>query len=188
MRDKEGKLLPFVRNPHFIKAFTSFGDNLVYPPLYWYEGNYMFPYLEKIVEKEHPDLIIGYSAGGHTGFHLCNKYKIKGIHFNPAIAHTSEAPTLQIATDEYKNLSVFNDQVIVLGENDRKDRGGVDAHHVLTLLEQKNFNGEILVIPEMGHEVPINIFKILFEYYRNIWWGNSKPSPSEDQTLVDVDV
>jgi hypothetical protein len=186
MRDKQGNLLPFVKNPHFIKAFTSFGDQLVYPPLYWYEGNYMFPYLENIVEKERPDLIVGYSAGGHIGFHLCNKYKIKGIHFNPAIAHTSEAPTLQIATDEYKNLPVFNDQVMVMGENDRKDRGGVDAHHVLNFLEQKNFQGEILIIPEMDHDVPIQIFRILFEYYRNIWWGNPDIKSSQIEELVDV--
>jgi hypothetical protein len=185
MRDKMGNLLPFIRSPHFIKTFTSFGDDLVYPELYWYEGNYMFPYLEKIIEKEHPDLIIGYSAGGHIGFHLCNKYKIKGIHFNPAIASTSEAPTLQIATDEYKNLPIFDDQVMVIGDRDRKSMGGVDGHLVLDFLEKSNFNGEVLVIPELEHDVPINLFKMVFEYYRNEWWGNSNvvDQPTEESLV-----
>lgn len=169
MRDEHGELLPFIKDPHFIKTFTMFGDELIYPPLYWYEGNYIFPYLEKIIEKNKPDLIIGYSAGGHPGFHLCNKYKIRGIHFNPAIASTSEAPTLQILPDDYKNIPFFEEQVIVLGENDRRPEG-VDAHLVLKFLEEKGFDekGEILVIPELGHAVPIPVFRMLFEYYRGI--------------------
>jgi hypothetical protein len=149
-----------------------FGDQLIYPEIYWYEGNYLFPYLEKIVEKSHPDLIIGYSAGGHPGFHICNKYKIKGIHFNPAISSTSEAPTLQILPDDYKNIPFFPDQVIVIGEQDRKYKGGVDGHLVYKHLESIGFDktGEILIIPELEHDVPISLFKMLFEYYREIWW------------------
>lgn len=186
MRNKEGELMPFIRNQHFINTFTSFGDKLIYPELYWYEGDYMFPYLSRIVERERPDLIIGYSAGGHTGFHLCNKYKIKGIHFNPAIAPTSEAPTLQIITDEYKNIPMFPDQVMVIGENDRKSCGGVDGHLVLNFLEKNHFGGEILLIPELEHDVPINLFKMVFDYYRNMWWGNSviADQPTEESVLI----
>ena len=169
MRDEQNNLLPFIRNPHFVQTFTMFGDQLIYPALYWYEGNYMFPYLEKIVEREKIDLIVGYSAGGYPGFHLCNKYKIRGIHFNPAIASSSEAPTLQILPDDYKNVPVFTDQVIVLGEKDRRPEG-VDAHLVLKYLEDMNFDseGEILIVPELEHDVPMSIFKMVFEYYRGI--------------------
>lgn len=189
MRDKEGNLLPFIKNPHFVNTFTAFGDQLIYPPLYWYEGNYMFPYLEKIVERDHPDLIIGYSAGGHVGYHLCNKYKIKGIHFNPAIASTSEAPTLQILPEDYKNLPPFPDQVMVIGEQDRKYKGGVDGHLVYKYLESKGFEslgGEILIIPELEHDVPINLFRILFDYYREIWWGPKDKVSQEEEEIVDV--
>lgn len=175
MRDEAGNLLPFVRDPHFTKTFTMFGDQLIYPEIYWYEGNYLFPYLEKIVEKEKIDLIVGYSAGGHPGFHLCNKYKIRGIHFNPAIASTSEAITLQILPEEYKHIPFFPEQVILLGEDDRKWNGGVDAHLVLKYLENIGFDekGEIVIVPQLGHGVPISIFKMMFEYYRGIWWGNN---------------
>jgi hypothetical protein len=172
MRDKDNNLLPFIKSPHFTRVFTMFGDQLIYPEVYWYEGNYLFQYLEDIVEKEKPDLIIGYSAGGHLGFHLCNKYKIKGIHFNPAIAPTSEAPTLQILPEDYKDIPINYDQVMVLGENDRKWRGGVDTHLVLKYLETIGFDekGEIFLIPGLEHEVPLSIFKMVFELYREIWW------------------
>ena len=172
MRDKEGKLLPFVKSQGFIDLFTVFGDELIYPEIYWYEGNYLFPYLEKIVEKEKIDLIIGYSAGGHPGFHLCNKYKIKGIHFNPAIASTSEAPTLQILPEEYKNIPVFQDQIMVIGEKDRKYMGGVDGHLAIKYLKSRGFDGEIHEIPNLVHDVPYQLFQMVFEYYRELWWGN----------------
>jgi hypothetical protein len=170
-RDDFGRLIPFEKSPHFEHLFTMFGDELIYPPVYWYEGNYLFPFMEEIVEKEKPDVIIGYSAGGHLGFHLCNKYKIKGIHFNPAIARTSEAPTLQILPEDYKNIPINYDQVIVIGEEDRKFRGGVDGHLVHTYLQSIGFDkkGEIILIPDLGHSVPLGIFKMVFEYFRDIW-------------------
>ena len=174
MRDDWGKLKPFIKDPNFIKVFTMFGDQIMYPPIYWYEGNYMFPYLEQIIEKDRPDLIVGYSAGGHPGFHLCNKYKIRGLHFNPAIARTSEAPTLQILPEDYKTLPLFGEQVMVIGEQDRLDKGGVDAHLVVKSLEEKGFEGaggEILIIPGLGHGVPIQLFEMAFAYYREMWWG-----------------
>jgi len=172
MRDEQNNLLPFERSQGFIDTFTMFGDQLVYPEIYWYEGDYLFPYLENILEKEKIDLIVGYSAGGYPGFHLCNKYKIKGIQFNPAIASTSEAPTLQILPEEYKNLPVFGDQIMVIGAEDRKWKGGVDGHLAVKYLESKGFEaagGEILVVPELEHGVPLGLFKMVFEYYREIW-------------------
>ncbi len=186
MRDKQNNLLPFVKSQGFIDTFTMFGDQLVYPEIYWYEGDYLFPYLEKIVEKENIDLIIGYSAGGHPGFHLCNKYKIKGIHFNPAIASSSEAPTLQILPEDYKNLPIYGDQVMVIGSEDKKYKGGVDSHLVVRYLEQKGFEaagGEILIIPGLEHAVSLQLFKMAFEYYREIWWGE-KQSVSERADVV----
>jgi hypothetical protein len=173
MRDENWNLKPFIRDPYFTRTFTMFGDRLIYPEIYWYEGDYIFPYLERIIEKEKIDLIISYSAGGHPGFHLCNKYKIRGIHFNPAIASTSEAPTLQILPEEYKNIPFFPEQVIILGENDKRPEG-VDAHLVLKYLEGIGFDekSEILIVPQLGHGVPIPIFKMIFEHYRGIWWGN----------------
>lgn len=165
--------MPFEKSPYFEHVFTMFGDKLIYPPVYWYEGDYMFPYFEEIIEKEKIDLIIGYSAGGHCGFHLCNKYKIKGIHFNPAIARTSEAPTLQILPKSYKNFPVHYDQVIVIGEEDRKWKGGVDGQLVLQYLKSIQFDkkGEIIIIPDLEHAVPIGIFKMVFEYYKELWTG-----------------
>lgn len=172
MRDKQGRLKPFIKDPGFVKTFTMFGDELIYPEIYWYEGDYLFPYLEEIVEKDRPDLIIGYSAGGYPGFHLCNKYKIKGIHFNPAFASTSEAPTLQTLPDDYKGLPFFADQVMVIGERDRRYLGGVDGHLVTRYLQKNNFGGEIIIIPELEHGVPLSLFKMVFEYYRELWWGD----------------
>jgi len=189
MRDKQNNLLPFVRSEDFINAFTAHGDQLVYPPIYWYEGNYMFPYLEKIIENNNIDLIIGYSAGGHPGFHLCNKYKIKGIHFNPAIAITSEAPTLQILPDDYKNIQPFKEQVMVIGAEDRKHKGGVDGHLVVRDLEKMGFDngGEILIIPGLAHDVPIQMFTIVFDYYRELWWGKSVIESNDQRVLVDFE-
>lgn len=168
MRDDEGNLKPFNRNSDLERLFTSFGDELIYPEIYWYEGDYLFPYLERIVEKEKVELIIGYSAGGYIGFHLCNKYKIKGIHFNPAIAPTSEAPTLQILPNDYKNIPIFSDQIIVIGEEDRLSIGGVDGHLVYEYLERRGFieEGEVIIIPKIKHAIPFNIFKMIFEYFK----------------------
>jgi hypothetical protein len=174
MRDKYNNLIPFEKEPFFIKTFTAFGDELVYPEIYWYEGDYLFPYLEKIVEKEHIDMIIGYSAGGHLGFHLCNKYKIKGLHFNPAIASTSEAPTLQTLPEDYKDIPVFGDQMMIIGERDRKNIGGVDAHLVIDFLLKVGFEeagGEIMIIPGLEHSVPGPLFKMAFDYFREQHYG-----------------
>jgi len=171
MRDEQNNLMPFVRSQHFINVFTMFGDKLIYPEIYWYEGDVLFPHLEKIIEKEHPDMIIGYSAGGHLGFHLCNKYNLKGLHFNPAIASTSEAPTLQRLPQDYLDIQVNNDQMMIIGERDRKYNGGVDGHLVISYLESKKFNGQILIIPGLEHDVPLQLFKMAFEYFRDIYFG-----------------
>lgn len=168
MRDKDNNLMPFVRSPYFEETFTMFGDELIYPSIYWYEGDYLFPLLESIVENKKPDMIIGYSAGGYLGFHLCNKYKLKGLHFNPAIASTSEAPTLQILPDEYKDIPIFNDQMMIIGEKDRKWRGGVDGHLVIKYLDSIGFSGEINIIPDLEHGVPIQLFEMAFKYFRDI--------------------
>lgn len=170
MRDKKGNLKPFNRSKGLTSLLTSFGDKLIYPEVYWYEGDYLFPYLEKILEEEKIDLIIGYSAGGYTGFHLCNKYKIKGIHFNPAIASTSEAPTLQLLPEDYKNIPIFNEQAMIIGERDRKYRGGVDGQLVIKYLESNGFKGNINIIPELEHSVPLELFEGAFKYYRELWW------------------
>ena len=169
MRDDENNLMPFVRNQYFIDTFTMFGDELIYPTIYWYEGDYLFHLLENIVEKKKPDMIIGYSAGGYLGFHLCNKYKIKGLHFNPAIASTSEAPTLQKLPDDYNDVPVFGNQVMIIGDQDKKWKGGVDSHLVIKYLKDKSFEsagGEIIIIPDLEHSVPISLFKMAFEYFR----------------------
>jgi len=170
MRDEEGNLLPFRRNNRLVDIFTSHGDKLIYPSVYWYEGDYLFPYLEKIIEKNNIDMIIGYSAGGHTGYHLCNKYKLLGLHFNPAIAPTSEAPTLQILPDSYKSNKIFGKQLMIIGERDRKNIGGVDGHLVIENLERTGYfkaGGDIIVIPELVHEVPISLFAKAFDYFRD---------------------
>jgi len=170
MRDHNNNLMEFVKNPHLMRVFTSFGDNLTYPPVYWYEGDYIFPYLREIIEKKNIEMIIGYSAGGYPGFHLCNKYKLKGLHFNPAIASSSEAPTLQTLPDDYKNIPVFGEQTIIIGEKDRKWRGGVDAHLVINYLDEIGFEaagGEILIIPDLVHEVPLDLFRMAFDYFKH---------------------
>jgi len=170
MRDENNKLIKFVRNPFFNKLFTSYGDRLIYPVIYWYEGDYVIPYLEKIIEDKNVDMLIGYSAGGYPGYYLCNKYKLKGLHFNPAIAASSEAPRLQSLTDGCFESPVFGDQMMIIGERDRRNRGGVDAHLVLNFLDSVGFEdagGEILIIPELEHRVPPSIFRMAFDYYMN---------------------
>lgn len=170
MRDELNNLKPFIKDSGFINIFTMFRDELVYPEIYWYEGDYLFPYLEKIVETEKIDMIIGYSAGGYIGYHLCNKYKIKGLHFNPAMASSSEAPTLQLLPNDYKNIPAFNDQAIIIGENDRRYKGGVDGDLVLQYLEYIKFGGHIHVIPNLEHDVPSEIFTLFFKKYRKMWF------------------
>lgn len=170
MRDEQNKLIPFEKSPAIVKTFTMFGDEIIYPEIYWYEGDYLFPYLEEIVEKDKPDLIVGYSAGGYPGFHFCNKYKIKGLHFNPAFASTSEAPTLQTLPDDYKNIPIYDGQAMIIGEKDRKYRGGVDGQLVIKYLNDKGFKGDINIIPGLEHEVSIRLFKMAFKHYRELWW------------------
>lgn len=171
MRDDDNNLLPFIKSQNLVKIFTSYGDELVYPEIYWYEheNGYLFPYLEKIIEDEKIDLIIGYSAGGYPGFYLCNKYKINGIHFNPSMASTSEAPTLQTLPIEYKEMEIFNNQSIIIGEDDCLMNGGVDGHLVQEFLYENNFKGDIIVIPNVEHIIPLELFKVAFDYYRSKW-------------------
>ena len=44
--------------------------------------------IEKLIQKYHPDIIVGSSMGGYLGFHLGNYYRIPTLLLNPALIMT----------------------------------------------------------------------------------------------------
>lgn len=155
----------FSKSKGIVKILTQFDDDLVYPPLYWYNGDYIFPHVQKIIESQNIDAIVGYSAGGHISYHLSNKYQIPALSLNPAIARTSEAPTLQTVTDDISNSPICDKQLIVIGKNDRKYAGGVDGHLVEKELNMNGFGGKIFVVPGVHHSISYRLFNKSFKYF-----------------------
>lgn len=168
--DMDGNHLPFEKNIAKQFILSQFGDKVVDAEIYWDRGDYMAEYLSDIVESKNINAVVGYSAGGYIGFYLCNKYKIPGFHINPALTSNAMAPQLQTLDNDMKNAPINYNQLILLGEKDKKSMGGVDFDLSLEFFKKIKFEengGEILLEPEMEHRITDEKLDEYFKYFRN---------------------
>ena len=107
-----------------------------------------------------PDLIIGSSMGGYVADILAEKYGKPAILFNPALHNRSFEPKIEypIAGEE---ADLQEKKVVVLGKEDE-----VIPPYLTKIMLESNFNYKI-VLEEMGHQTPLNIFIDTINKYKN---------------------
>jgi len=98
-----------------------------------------------------PDLIIGSSMGGYVADILAEKYGVPAILFNPALHNRSFDPAIEYPI-EGEQADLQERKVVVLGKDD-----DVIPPYITKLMLEYNFNYKI-VLEEMGHQTPLNIF------------------------------
>lgn len=153
---------------------SQFGDHVIYGSVYWRAGEIIFEDMSEIIENNNIKAIIGNSAGGYASFYLSNKYKIPAMSINPAMADTSEAPTLQPVPEDIKRYPVYPKQLIVAGELDTKESGGVDMNLVLEYLDKIGFEqkgGEIITLPNTYHRISGEQFDSAFKHFYKKYIG-----------------
>jgi len=116
--------------------------------------------LEFMMRQFDPDIIIGSSMGGYVADILAEKYGKPSILFNPALHNRSFEPAIQpLVVGEEADLQ--DRKIVVLGKNDE-----VIPPYITKIMLENNFNYKI-VIEEMAHQVPLNIFIDTINKYKN---------------------
>jgi len=106
-----------------------------------------YRFIEKLLLKNRPDVIVASSMGGYFAYHLGNYYRIPTVLFNPALAysHIIKPDNRQLATDTLHH--------ICLGKNDRV----IPPVSTLKALEQWRARTRIYTF-DMGHETSFDVF------------------------------
>lgn len=154
------------RNQTMYNMFSQFGDNVYWPSLYYHGGDMIFDEMEEMIHEKNIDVLVGNSAGGYVSFYLSNKYNLPNLSVNPAMAESSEAPTLQYMKELFDEIN--GNQIVVIGEEDSKVNGGVDGEEVIKLLKIIEFEqagGEIITLPGVKHRLEPKIFNEVFRYF-----------------------
>ncbi len=106
-----------------------------------------YKYLEKLVLKHKPDLIIGSSMGGFLAYHLGNYYGIPTVLLNPALVMK------MIVKPDNRIFPVKNTHYIAIGKEDDV----VPPVTTKALLEEDRVNHFIKEY-DRGHETPLEDF------------------------------
>ena len=107
-----------------------------------------------------PDLIIGSSMGGYVADILAEKYGVPAILFNPALHNRSFEPAIEYPI-EGEQAEIQGKKLVVLGKDDE-----VIPPYLTKLMLEDNFNYKI-ILKEMGHQTPLNIFIDVINRYKN---------------------
>ena len=132
----------------------------VHAPAMDYTDPYLAVKVAHIMENFQPDLIIGSSMGGYVADILAEKYGVPSILFNPALHNRSFDPAIEYPI-EGEQADLQERKVVVLGKDD-----DVIPPYITKLMLENNFNYKI-VLEEMGHQTPLNIFIDTVNKYKN---------------------
>ena len=112
------------------------------------------------IQDLNPDLIIGSSMGGYVADILAEKYGKPAILFNPALHNRNFDPAINypVAGEE---AEIQEKKVVVLGKQDE-----VIPPYLTKIMLENNFNYKI-VLEEMKHQVPLDIFINIINKYKN---------------------
>lgn len=113
-----------------------------------------------VMQDLKPDIIIGSSMGGYVADILAEKYGKPAILFNPALHNRSFEPAISypVAGEE---ADLQERKIVVLGKQDE-----VIPPYLTKIMLEDNFNYKI-VLEEMKHQVPLNIFINIINKYKN---------------------
>ncbi len=106
-----------------------------------------YQYLEKLIQKFLPDIIVGSSMGGYFGFHLGNYYRIPTLLLNPALVMTLlvRPDNRLLATDTIHHIS--------MGKHDKIIKPDIS----IQLLKDWQVSYKIYTY-DTDHETPFEIF------------------------------
>lgn len=107
-----------------------------------------------------PDLIIGSSMGGYVADIVAEKYGKPAILFNPALHNRSFDPAIEYPI-EGEQAELQERKIVVLGKND-----DVIPPYITKIMLENEFYYEV-VLEEMGHRTPLNIFIDTINKYKN---------------------
>lgn len=164
----DGSLNVYRKNQSTTNILSQFGHNVIFGSVYWRAGEMIFDDMIEIIENNNIVAIVGNSAGGYISFYLSNRYKIPAMSINPAMASTSEAPTLQPLPTDVENSPIFPKQLVIAGDKDSKANFGVDMELVLNDLKEMGFEekgGEIIVLKDTYHKISPEQFDSTFKYF-----------------------
>ena len=132
----------------------------VHAPAMDYTDPYLAVKVAHIMENFQPDLIIGSSMGGYVADILAERYGAPAILFNPALHNRSFEPAIEYPV-EGEEADLQERKIVVLGKQDE-----VIPPYITKLMLEDNFNYKI-VLEEMGHQTPYNIFIDTVNKYKN---------------------
>jgi predicted esterase YcpF (UPF0227 family) len=132
----------------------------VHAPAMDYTDPYLAIKVAHIMENFQPDLIIGSSMGGYVADILAEKYGVPAILFNPALHNRSFEPAIEYPI-EGEQAELQERKVVILGKEDE-----VIPPYLTKIMLENNFNYKV-VIEEMGHQTPLNIFIDTINKYKN---------------------
>ena len=133
---------------------------MVHAPEMDYKSEHLSYQLDNIMVNFKPDIIIGSSMGGYVADILARNYGKPAIMFNPALHNRSFDPAIEYPI-EGEQAELQDRKVVVLGKND-----DVIPPYLTKIMLENNFNYKI-VIEEMAHQVPLNIFIDTINEYKN---------------------
>ena len=107
-----------------------------------------------------PDLIIGSSMGGYVADILAQKYGTPAILFNPALHNRSFDPAIEPLI-EGEQADLQKKKLVVLGKDDE-----VIPSYITKIIFENNRYYEV-ILEEMGHQTPLNIFIDTINRYKN---------------------
>ena len=110
------------------------------------------------IEMYAPDAIIGHSLGGYLAFYLSNNFKIPALLFMPAFGDKDIEKFCPVPK-EIKNLSQFENQMVVLGNKDDV----IDNNKALNVFKQNK--EKIVVLKNVGHDVQKSAFEKYVELF-----------------------
>ena len=132
----------------------------VYAPEMDYKDPMFQNWVDFVMSQFQPDLIIGSSMGGYVADILAQKYGVPAILFNPALHNRSFEPAIEPLI-EGEQADLQKKKIVVLGKDDE-----VIPPYLTKLMLENNFNYKI-VLEEMGHQTPLNIFIDTVNKYKN---------------------
>ena len=132
----------------------------VYAPEMDYKDPMLQNWVDFVMRQFQPDLIIGSSMGGYVADILAQKYGVPAILFNPAVHNRSFDPTIEPLI-EGEQADLQKKKIVVLGKDDE-----VIPPYLTKLMFENNRYYEI-VLEEMAHQTPLNIFIDTINKYKN---------------------
>jgi len=132
----------------------------VYAPEMDYKDPMFQNWVDFVMSQFQPDLIIGSSMGGYVADILAQKYGVPAILFNPALHNRSFEPAIEPLI-EGEQADLQKKKIVVLGKDDEV------IPPYLTKLMLENNRYYKVVLEEMTHQTPLNIFIDTISKYKN---------------------